>query len=172
MTTWYTFASQEFGHLAGEQLDHAPGRFKWASPLIVNRQPWTGTSECSSMWRNLARRAEESSRMLLRLRVGEEIPQGIHDHCKASGKAAASLCNSARAEVQSQVKCWAAAFCNAIQFRSDPWLHSLKFVADIKAAKLEASVASSRIKEWKLKTGALPPKVGGSRCQPSALTGG
>ena len=103
-------------------------------------------------------RAEEASNILLRLSASDVVPNGVGDHINAAKKATRPLCNSARLEVQDQAQAWASAFANAVDRRSPHWVLSLKTVAVIKASKLEASVASSRIKEWRVRTGAMPPE--------------
>ena len=163
MKGWYTLARQEWSSIAGEDLRHCPARFKWASPITRIEQPWAGTSATSNMWRVLARRAEDTRNILHRSCARAPLPKSILEHATAACKATHSLCNSARPAVQPQVDAWSIALSHAINIRNFHWLDSLKMVADIKAAKLEASVASSRIKAWKVKIGALPAQEGGTK---------
>ena len=168
MEAWYSTARQEFGDLAGKTLGHFRSDFKWGSPVAIVRQPWAGTTEVSSMWRNLAMRAAEASKILHRTEVGSPTPVVVLNHSHAAHLASNSLCKSARAEVQQAVDAWAKAFDNALHNASPHWMHSLHTLAVIRASKLEDQVACSRIKAWRSRIGALPPEMGGAKAPTKA----
>ena len=111
MHLWYSMARAEWSMLAGQDLAFKEARSRWESPVKVAAQPWLGASVVSSVWRALARRADEVGRVLERrqaITIGQTI--AMEGHVAAAKVAHHSLSNTIRASVGPVVQAWATAF--------------------------------------------------------------
>ena len=93
------------------------------------------------MWRSLARRAQDAGRLLA---------QGV-TRC---------LCDTQKANFESQVAFWASSLRSAVAAMSDDWIQSLAKLADAKAKKLENATAKLRAAHWRMRVGAVVTQHG------------
>ena len=117
------------------------------------------------MWRSLARRAQDSGRLLAR---GFDAltplhKKALHDHLSAASVATTCLCDTQKATFEQQVFSWTAALRNAVAAVSQCWIRSLVKLADAKAKKLENATAKLRAVHWRSRVGAVA-EPGASAC--------
>ena len=124
-------------------------RFKWAPAVKHIAKPWTGDTALSAMWRGLANRANEVSRIFTRARTDDSHTALLASHLKAVPKVWTRLPRSQRAEAQTPITNWATAFSAATKNASVCWLASLANVAMLKATALESSITKLRTKHWR-----------------------
>ena len=151
---FYKLARTEWSGIAGEDLGFTPHRFRWESPIGQVAKPWTGSSQTSVMWRSLARRAQEVTKVLSRDSPSSWMQAAAWGHLVAAPKAYKSLCNSKQEELRPSVIAWAESLRGAWCHASVAWATSLWRIADIKAKKLEAAVAASKASHWRQAVGA------------------
>jgi hypothetical protein len=157
MRTFYITARMEWSGIAGEKLAFVPHRFRWEPPIRHTAKPWTGSSSLSVMWRSLARRAEEISKVLSRTDSAPGMIEAAARHITAAAEAHKSLGRTLQEEVCQQVTSWAASLQLAWLSPSASWAQSLSFIADVKARKLEAATASLKASRWRAAVGSPNP---------------
>ena len=149
MLEWLRRTRLEWNELSGREDSFRPARFVWTSAAGQRAQQWVGASDISVMWRLMARRAEDSARIIGggMLGASEVRQKALAGHLQAATRAVCTLCNSKRASVESQVSGWASSMWAGVAAASLSWLRSLAKLADIKA-KIAEDVnyrASSRL---------------------------
>ena len=156
MLEWLRKTRCEWNDLSGREDSFRPARFVWVAAAGQRAQQWLGASDVSVMWRVMARRAQDSARIIGGCMVGasEGQQRALAGHLRAATHAACTLCNSKRAAVESQVSSWAGSMRAAVAAASLSWLHSLAKLADVKAKIGEDASyrASSRL--WRARLGA------------------
>ena len=164
MAEWYTLARCEWSSLAGRSLSYSRARFKWASAVGRPAKPWIGSSTASVMWRSLARRADESTRLLTcdAALLTPTRPATVCGHVRAARGATKSLSHTMRKEHGPSVERWAHSFRAAVGCNSLHWLRSLSRCADLQAQKLERITMRVRQHTWRAKIGAGPVQPGQS----------
>ena len=160
MEDFYTRARAEWTGIAGKPLDFVRHRFKMEAPLHAFARPWTGASTLSVVWRSLARRADEVPSVIQHhLQDDEQLHAAARRHVASAAKAYKSLCNSQQESSGSEIKAWAASLAGAWSRLSARWAQSLAMVADTKAKKLEAIVATRRAALWRSAVGQGGPSA-------------
>ena len=73
----------EFGQLMTEDAPFKDARFKWAPAVKHIAKPWTGDTALSAMWRGLACRAHEVSRIFAHTTTDDAHTALLASHLKA-----------------------------------------------------------------------------------------
>ena len=113
------------------------------------------------MWRSLAMRAGEVHDVMTRPGQGHRL-DAASQHMRAAGQAHLSLPHKAQEEAAPAVHAWASALCSAVCAGVAQWVGSLRAVAMVRAAKLEADACRARQRFWREAVGVrIPNQVAG-----------
>ena len=121
------------------------------------------------LWRSLAQRAEDVQRLLSRQPCLPNHCAAMIDHLTAASKASRSLPKAMQELHGIQVQAWASSFHLATKSCSPHWLTSLKKLATIKAAALEAITEKCRQSEWQVAIGAKAKANALNKAMPTKL---